>query len=311
MIDFIGNSRKIVALKEVAKKIAASDVTVLISGETGTGKEVLANYIRSLSSRKNAPFVIVNCGSLSQTLAEDELFGHVKGAFTDALMDYKGKVAQAETGILLLDELGDLSLSIQAKLLRFLQFKEYIPIGGTFPVKANIRVIGITNKNLVDLVRAGEFREDLYYRFHIMPLEVPPLREREEDISLLAEYFIRKFSNANGKVGIGITWKAMRKLSGHHWYGNVRELENTLERAVVLSPNGSKITEDLILFDSVSTEGQFTLLPLKEAVLSFKREYIINALDEFHWNQTLTAKKLKVQRTYLARLIKELEISKI
>lgn len=308
MINFIGECKQILELKEAARKVAASDVTTLITGETGVGKEVLANYIWKLSKRKNAPFVPVSCAALSSSLAEDELFGHLEGAFTGAVTGTKGKITWAENGVLFLDEIGDLEPAAQAMLLRFLQFKEYTPIGGNKSLTADVRIIGVTNKNLLDLISLGRFRKDLYYRFNVISLNVPPLRKRDNDILLLTDFFLKRLAEAQKIRKPKVTPKAAKKLLEYHWYGNVRELENTIERAFVFSDR-KQIKEEDIRFESVS--GSDIFLPYKEAVYSFKREYIERALDECHWNQTLTAKKLKLQRTYLARLIKELDISKI
>ncbi|MBQ2294958.1 MAG: sigma-54-dependent Fis family transcriptional regulator [Spirochaetales bacterium] len=308
MINFIGECEQILDLKEAARKVAASDVTTLITGETGVGKEVLANYIWKLSKRKNAPFVPVSCAALSSTLAEDELFGHVEGAFTGAITDTKGKIALAENGILFLDEIADLEPVAQAMLLRFLQFKEYTPLGAVSSVKANVRIIGVTNKNLLDLISLGHFRKDLYYRFNVISLTVPPLRKRNNDILLLSDYFLKRQADIQRIRKPKVSSLAAKKLLEYHWYGNVRELENTIERAFVFSDK-KQIKEEDIRFESIIDSDIF--LPYKEAVFAFKREYIERALDECHWNQTLTAKKLKLQRTYLARLIKELNISKI
>ncbi len=308
MIDFVGECKQIIELKEAAKKVAASDVTTLICGETGVGKEVLANYIWKLSNRKNAPFVPVSCAALSSALAEDELFGHMQGAFTGAVKEAKGKIALAENGILLLDEIGDLEPVAQSMLLRFLQFKEYTPIGAVEPIKANVRIIGTTNRNLLDLISLGRFRKDLYYRFNVISLTVPPLRKRGNDILLLTNFFLKRLSDFQKIRKVKVSPKASKKLLEYYWYGNIRELENTIERAFVFSDK-KQIKEENIRFESMTENDLF--LPYKEAVNSFKREYIERALDECHWNQTLTAKKLKLQRTYLARLIKELDISKI
>ena len=308
MISFIGECKQILELKEAAKKVAVSDVTTLITGETGVGKEVLANYIWKLSKRKNAPFVPVSCAALSSSLAEDELFGHMEGAFTGAVTETKGKIAWAESGVLFLDEIGDLEPAAQAMLLRFLQFKEYTPVGGTESIAADVRIIGTTNKNLVDLISLGRFRKDLYYRFNVISLHVPPLRKRNNDILLLTDFFLKRLADAQKVRKPKMSSKAAKKLLEYHWYGNVRELENTIERAFVFSDK-KQIEEEDIRFESVNESDIF--LPYKEAVYSFKREYIERALDECHWNQTVTAKKLKLQRTYLARLIKELDISKI
>ena len=308
MINFIGECKQILELKEAAKKVAASDVTTLICGETGVGKEVLANYIWKLSNRKNAPFVPVSCAALSSTLAEDDLFGHMEGAFTGAISETKGKIALAENGVLFLDEIGDLEPVAQAMLLRFLQFKEYTPIGGMEPIRANVRIIGATNKKLQDLISLGRFRKDLYYRFNVVSLTVPPLRKRDNDILLLADYFLKRQADIQKVRKPRISPGAAKKILEYHWYGNVRELENTIERAFVFSDR-KQIKEEDIRFESIAENDVF--LPYKEAVNSFKREYIEMALDECHWNLTLTAKKLKLQRTYLARLIKELDINKI
>ncbi len=244
-ISIIGNSSGILILLNKLPAVARSEVTVLLRGESGTGKELFARAIHSLSSRRGRPFVTVNCGALPDTLLENELFGHVRGAYSDAVSDQPGMIETAEGGTLFLDEIGEMSPGIQVKLLRFLQFKEYKPLGSTRIKKADVRIIVATNRNLQKEVEEGRFREDLYYRINIIPLEIPPLRERKEDIPLLVSHFLKKYSDLhNGKVE-GISPMAMQRLMEYDWPGNVRELENKIQQLVVMSPT-SIIDSDVL-----------------------------------------------------------------
>lgn len=303
MTNFIGRCSKITALLESVSKVADSDAGVLVEGEHGTGKDLIVNLIREGSKRRDRAFVVVNCGSIPESLAENEFFGHVKGAYTDAGELYEGRVAQADGGILYLDEVSDLDLSIQAKLLRFLQFKVYQPVGSSAECSSDVRVLASTCKDIRKLIKEGKFREDLYYRLNVLPLFVPPLRDREDDIFELTDYFSKNLSLKYSK-NVVISDVARIKMKSYYWPGNVRELENLIEREVVLSPDG---VVDNISFDSDEDE----ILPLKNALDLFKKSYIIKALDRNGWNQTRTASALDIQRTYLARLIKEYEINKL
>ena len=236
-MDIISKSKEMQRLFGMLEQVAESDATILLEGESGTGKELFAKAIHSLSPRKKGPMITVNCGSLPDTLLESELFGYKAGAFTDAKKDKPGRLALAEGGTLFLDEIGDISPALQVRLLRILQDKVYEPLGGTKPVKANVRIVAATNKHLESLVKEGKFREDLYYRIHVVKLVLPPLKNRKEDIPLLADHFIRKFSRLSGKEIQGLSAEVLPVLMSHDFPGNIRELENILEYATVVCKN--------------------------------------------------------------------------
>ena len=233
--EIIGKSKAIKEVMELARKVAPEDTTVLLQGETGTGKELVARAIHKLSPRKNGPYVVVNCAAIPENLLESELFGHRKGAFTGALKDKKGRIEIADGGTLFLDEIGSLSLPLQAKLLRFLETKEIQPLGSEDTFRVDVRVIAATNQDLRKRVEEGNFREDLFYRLNVFPIYIPPLRERKEDIPLLANYFLQLYSKKMNKKIEKIDDGAMELLLKYSWPGNVRELENVIERAVVLA----------------------------------------------------------------------------
>ena len=312
MAEIIGKSLLFLEILNICDKVAKTDVPVLILGESGVGKELIAEYIKEKSLRKDKPFVSINCASLPETLLENELFGHKKGAFTDAKEDYTGKLGFANGGTIFFDEIGELSLSIQAKLLRVLQFKTYEQLGSSTPIYCDIRIIAATNRDLISMILEKKFREDLYYRLNVVPIKIPPLRERREDIEELVKFFIKKYSLKNRKEIKGITESAMIKLKSYDWPGNVRELENVIERVIVLS-NNSILDDKDFDFDKDKNifKDSFQLKTLKDAMNDFKREYIIRALEINNYNQTKTAKALDIERTYLVRLIKELNINKI
>ncbi|MBI2962999.1 MAG: sigma-54-dependent Fis family transcriptional regulator [Deltaproteobacteria bacterium] len=306
----IGASSALRELLDNARKAADSKSTVLLLGESGTGKEVLARSLHAWSPRASRPFIAVNCVALSEELLESELFGHEKGAFTGAHQQKLGKFELANHGTIFLDEVGDIRESLQVKLLRVLQEHEFERVGGTKPIRTDIRVIAATNRNLEDAVRSGRFREDLYYRLNVVRLRLPPLRDRRDDIPLLVEHFLRKYCAETGKTIPAISADAMDLLRQHDWPGNVRELENAIERAVVLGggpqirasdlavlPGASRAAPDLPALDT--PVGEF-----HEAVERFKRELIERALLATSGNQTRAAEMLGLQRTYLSRLIK-------
>ncbi len=241
----IGVSQIFKSLLMLVERVADSDATVMISGESGTGKEVLSQYVHLLSNRKDKPFVPVNCGAIPENLLESELFGHVKGAFTGAFTDRKGRFEVAANGTIFLDEIGELPLHLQVKLLRVLQEKEIQPVGSNEIIKINSRVITATNRDLEEEVRRGRFREDLFYRLNIIPIHIPPLRKRLDDIPLLASHFINKFNERHHKNIEGITEETLQKLMGYTWPGNIRELENTIERMIVIRSEGKLGVEDL------------------------------------------------------------------
>jgi len=307
----IGESNKIIEALNIAKKVALSDANVLIFGESGTGKELFARYIHKNSKRRDGRFVALNCAAIPNELLENELFGHKKGAFTDANDDYIGKFGYADGGIIFLDEVAELGLNLQAKLLRIIQFKEYEPIGSTALLKSDVRIVAATNKNIIELVKEGKFREDLYYRLNVVPIKIPPLKDRDNDINLLADYFLEIYSKKCSKKINGFTKSAKLLLNNYSWPGNVRELQNIIERSVVLCKNDYIESDDIGLNKSISDSGNDDFIKsLKEAVDDFKKEYIMNILEKNNWNQTKTAKVLDIQRTYLSRLIKELGIDK-
>ncbi len=308
----IGQSERIIEVLDIAKRVARSDAAVLIYGESGTGKELLARFIQQNSRRKDKKFVALNCAAIPNELLENELFGHKKGAFTDAIDDYIGKFGYTNEGTIFLDEIAEMGFNLQAKILRILQFKEYEPIGSTESYKTDVRVITATNKNLLELIKKNKFREDLYYRLNVVPITIPPLRERKEDIELLANYFLNIYNKKNNKSIKYLNSGVIHILKSYHWPGNVRELQNVIERAVVLSDNDYLKKEDINIhkafIDKVKEESWKSL---KEATNDFKKEFIIEVLEKNEWNQTKAAKMLKIQRTYLSRLIRELDIDKI
>ena len=311
-VEISGNCEQIQELLAIAERVAKTDATVLLTGESGTGKELFAKYIQENSSRKDAVFLSINCAAIPSNLLENEFFGHKKGAFTDAVDDYQGKFGFANSGTIFLDEIGEMDLVLQAKLLRFLQYKVYHPVGSNEEYKADVRIIAATNKDLLKLVAEKKFREDLYYRLNVVPIKLPPLRDRKNDILLLTDYFVEKFSNKYGKRIKGVDIEVKKKFLTYNWTGNVRELQNVIERAVVLTENDIiKMTDTDFIFGGYSNESSQELKSLKIAVEEYKKEYIVYALNLNNWNQTKTARVLNIQRTYLARLIKQLNISKL
>lgn len=312
----VAKSEIMVNLLNMARRVADTEATVLIQGESGTGKELIANYIKENSKRRDKKFLTINCAAIPDNLLENELFGHKSGAFTDAKSDYIGKLGYANFGTVFLDEIGEMNLSLQAKLLRVLQYKVYEQIGSSESINIDVRIVAASNKNLFDLVKEKKFREDLYYRLNVIPLNIPPLRDRKDDIEELSLHFLRLYSNKNSKTISDFTLGAMNFLKENRWIGNVRELQNLIERAVVLS-TGDKIEIKDLTVDTYSKPSDSMvnidgdIKPLKDAINDFKKEYVIYSLNKNGWNQTQTAKKLEIQRTYLTRLVKELNISKI
>jgi|GEM_PF-67507 len=326
----IGKSRPMKQLYSLIEKVASSEANIFISGENGTGKEMVAKTLHFLSSRKNKPFLAVNCSALNENLLESELFGHVKGAFTGAIKDKKGLFEAAHGGTLFLDEIGDTSLSMQVKLLRVLQEGTFIPVGDTVSRKVDVRIISATNKNLSNLIASGEFREDFFYRIHVIHLNVPPLRERKEDIPLLLEYFLEKRRNSFYEISPKIatlkkqiTKACLEKLLEYSWPGNVRELENEVERLLILSGESeflipeflsSKILEENTEKVVLSLEKKNTSIPvseeaviaeklspelLKDALEKVEIKLIKEGLERTHFNKTLLAKQLGISRANL------------
>ena len=306
----LGNSKKMKSLLENCKIAAALDTTILISGETGTGKQLLAHYIHQNSKRVHHPFVYVNCANLSEQLLESELFGHEKGAFTGAHKQKLGRVELAKKGTLFLDEIGEISLNLQSKLLHFIEYGEFQRLGGNQSLHSDARIICASNRNLQEEVKKGNFREDLYYRVNVINLTIAPLRERKEDIPVLIQYFVSKYGQELGKPHCQIPEDIIDKLRQYDWPGNVRELQNSIERAMVFCKTQNLNESDFQLFNIRPLSQNLHIFkpqPLKQAIDEFKKEYINKLLEENGGNQTKVAKILDIQRTYLNRLIKELE----
>ena len=290
--NIIAKSEKMQRVLEAVSRIAVADSTVYIHGESGTGKELIAKAIHLASERKDRPFVAINCAAIPESLLESELFGHEKGAFTGAVRSTKGLFTQAHEGTLFLDEIGDMPITIQVKLLRALEEREFYPVGSEKPVQVDVRVVVATKKDLVEEVKKGTFREDLFYRIHVIPLILPPLKDRAEDIPHLVDHLLKKICQQLKKNVTGLTPKAMQKLMQHDWPGNVRELENTLEYAVTMTQQ-DVITDDLVVQKEVETVAapiagmpHTTLLPtpealksLKEARAEFEKAYLIQLLE--------------------------------
>jgi transcriptional regulator with PAS, ATPase and Fis domain len=305
----VGKSPQIHYALNVAKKAAPSRSTILLLGESGTGKEIFARAIHNWSDRKDQPFVAINCVGLSRELLESQLFGHEKGAFTGALELKKGKMELAHGGTVFLDEVGDISTELQTKLLRFLQEREFERVGGTTPISVDVRIIAATNRDLDKAVRDGHFREDLYYRLNVVPLTLPPLRERKEDVPALASYLLKRSALETKKNFTAITEEALRKLIAYEWPGNVRELANVIESAVVLG-QGPELTLHDLPAAVVSPARQ--VIPdgfsYHEAIDDYRRELIAKTLAQTQGNRAAAAKLLGLQRTYLSRLIKTLRV---
>ena len=306
---FISKSRIITEKLEIIERIAKTDSSVLILGESGVGKELFAEQIHLRSKRAEYPLIRVNCAALPEGLLESEFFGHVKGAFTGAIADRQGRFEAADGGTIFLDEIGDLPLPLQAKLLRVIQERTFEKVGGNTPVTVNVRILAATNKDIETLVAQGKFRNDLYYRLNVLPLYIPPLRQRPEDIPELAMFFLKRCMQETNKHFEGFSSRAMQVLLSYSWPGNVRELENCIERACVIGKRLWIGEEELFLNkesdSSLEDEGSRNL---KTAVTTFKTHFIKKVLEEHNWNQTETAKVLDIQRTYLSKLIKELAI---
>ena len=307
--DMVGGSSRLREVHQFIAKVAPTDSTILITGESGTGKELVARAIHRSSTRANKPFVAINCATLIETLLESELFGHERGAFTGAVAQKKGKLELADGGTVFLDEMGELAPALQAKLLRFLQEHEFERVGGTHPIKVDIRFVAATNKDLGEAIQSGTFRKDLYYRLNVVSLAMPPLRERREDIPLLANYFAMIFSEKSKRKVIGVSEEARACLLAYDWPGNIRELGNAIERAVILGSSDLVLAEDLpeAVLETRPRTG-ISGSTYYEAIIEAKRQVILRALDQANGNYIDAAKALGMHVNYLHRLIKNLNL---
>jgi len=307
--EIVGKSFAIRSLIEKIERVAPTPARVLISGENGTGKELVARAVHRLSARSANPFIEVNCAAIPSELIESELFGHMKGSFTGAVSDRPGKFEQADGGTLFLDEIGDMSQSAQAKVLRVLQDGVVTRIGSAKPVKVDVRVLSATNKNLEEEITAGRFREDLYYRLNVVPLHIPPLRERREDIPLLASHFVRTLSEREGVPPRVLDPAALDLLTNMDWPGNVRELRNTLERLLILSSGPRIVVADVEriagrrVADSASLGSLLECKTFEEFKHAAERAFLLAKLREFDWNVSETARALEMPRSNLYKKI--------
>ena len=303
-VGFLTRNERVLETLRTLETVAVSKATILIQGESGTGKEVLARYVHRNSPRANQPFVAVNCAALPEGLLESELFGYEKGAFTGALARRCGKFELAHQGTLLLDEIGEMTLGLQAKLLRVLQEREVDRLGSRSPIHVDVRVIATTNRNLLQEVQAGRFREDVYYRLSVMPVTIPPLRERPEDIEVLVEHFVRQSCERNGRPKVHISEEVMSYLKTRRWRGNVRELENVIERAVLLSDAGS------LRIQHVTCEEPVTAIPIASnqptgSIWEMERDLIFRVLDRHGGNRTHAARTLGISIRTLRNKLRE------
>ena len=307
--EFLGVSPQILGVFELLEKVIPTRSNILILGESGTGKGLIAEVVHYNSQRKDKPFISINCSAIPENLLESELFGYRKGAFTGATADTKGLITMADQGTLFLDEIGDMPLGLQAKILKVLETGEVFPIGETKPKYADIRLVVATNKNLEEQIQKGLFREDLYYRLNVIEVEIPPLRERKEDIDVLSRHFVDKYSKENNKKVLGITDEAMEVLLNYPWPGNIRELRNVIERAVVLAGSAmigvAEIPEKLKL----APAGKH-MQTLKTRLEYYEEKVIKDALQAYSWNKEEVARELDVDLATLYRKIKKLGIEK-
>jgi len=318
MKSLVGVSDAMKSVYSLIEKVADTDSTVLLLGESGTGKELVAKAIHYGSRRANRPMVAVNCGAIPEELLESELFGHVKGAFTGAVATRPGRFEMAEGGTIFLDEIGDMSPRLQVKILRVLQERKFEPVGSNKTMEVDVRIVAATNKNLERAVKENLFREDLYYRLHVIPVRLPPLRERMEDVPLLIDYFIKRYAHENGRHVPQISTEAMFALAHYSWPGNVRELENMVERLVILKHEGEIGMADLPERIRAGHEEEVPAyvqipesgLSFKDVVDDFENQLILKALEKTGWNKNKAAQLLQLNRTTLVEKIKKRQLEK-
>ncbi len=303
--EFIGKSRQLKDILALIQKVAPTDSPVFIQGESGTGKELVANTVWHYSTRKDAPFIALNCAALSENLIESEIFGHEKGAFTSAYQMKHGLVEVADKGTLFLDEIGEMPIGLQAKLLRFLDSGEFRRVGGNKTLSVDVRVIAATNKDLSDMIKTGKFREDLYYRLNVINVAIPPLRERKEDIVGLSRHFLKKYSKKLSKPVADFTPEALELLSAYRWPGNVRELENVVERAVIVCETTAIGAEDI----SISSYAAVADLSVNPSLEEMEKNYILRVLKETGHNQSKASQLLGIDRKTLYLKLKKYDIN--
>ncbi|OGW44849.1 MAG: Fis family transcriptional regulator [Nitrospirae bacterium RBG_13_41_22] len=303
----IGNSKTMKQLREQIDIAAQSNSRVLILGESGSGKEIVAHILHDQSGRAEKPFIEMNCAAIPQELIESELFGHEKGSFTGAFERKKGKFELADEGTLFLDEVGDMSLSTQSKVLRVIETQEFQRVGGSKTIKVDVRIIAATNKDLREEVKKGNFREDLLYRLNVIPVVIPPLRNRKEDIPVLVEYFLEYFAAEYGKRPKKMAPGGLKVLEAYDWPGNIRELRNMIERLVIMTPLDTITPTNLVIGESVRSD-YFSFKTLREARDVFEKDFIIKKLEENNWNISKTAEVLDIERSNLHRKIKAYDI---
>jgi len=315
--NIVGISKAIDRVKETAKRVSPTDITILITGASGTGKELIARAIHHHSHRRSMPLIAIDCSAIPDTLLESELFGHVKGSFTSAFQNKRGLLEEADGGTIFLDEVSNMSLAVQIKLLRFLQDSEIRPVGSSTSKRVDVRIVAATNRDLAGMVSQGEFSEDLYYRLNVIPIDLPTLKERAEDVEILTEYFLRKISGEMDKGPLTITRAAVDLLLGHTWPGNVRELENTLKRGAALCNDNRLGVGDIIFVAAESSEQPRQAvhprasLHLKGNLLdNNQKSLIVTALEDNDWNYTRTASELGIGRTTLWRKIKKYDLKR-